>query len=31
LIRDVKPAAEIVEEIVREFNLVVGRLGDLRI
>jgi enoyl-[acyl-carrier protein] reductase II len=29
LIREVKPAAEIVEEIVREFNLVVERLGDL--
>ncbi len=31
LIREVMPAAEIVEEIVREFNLTIGRLGDLAI
>jgi len=31
LIREVKPAAEIVAEIVRDFNLVIGGMGDLRI
>jgi enoyl-[acyl-carrier protein] reductase II len=28
LIREVMPAAEIVEEIVRDYNLTIGRLGD---
>jgi len=31
LIREVKPAADIVAELVREFNLVIGGMGDLRI
>jgi enoyl-[acyl-carrier protein] reductase II len=31
LIRELMPAAEIVEEMVREFNLAIGRLGDLTI
>jgi enoyl-[acyl-carrier protein] reductase II len=30
MIRELMPAAEIVEEMVREFNLAIGRLGDLR-
>jgi enoyl-[acyl-carrier protein] reductase II len=28
LIREVRPAADIMEEIVRDFNLTIGRLGD---
>ncbi len=31
LIHEVRPAAEIVAEIVRDFNLVIGGMGDLRI
>ena len=31
MIHDVRPAGEIVEEIVRDFNLTIGRLGDLTI
>jgi enoyl-[acyl-carrier protein] reductase II len=31
LIREVMPAGEIVAEIVRDFNLTIGRLGDLTI
>jgi enoyl-[acyl-carrier protein] reductase II len=28
LIREVRPAADIIEEIVRDFNIAIGRLGD---
>ena len=31
MIRELMPAGEIVEEIVAEFNLGIGRLGDWRI
>jgi enoyl-[acyl-carrier protein] reductase II len=31
MIRELMPAGEIVEEIVHEFNLTIGRLGDLAI
>ncbi len=31
LIHELMPAAEIVEEIVREFNLTIGRVADMRI
>jgi len=30
-IREIKPAGKIVEEMVEEFNLLIGRLGDWRI
>jgi len=31
LIHEIKPAGEILEEIVEEFNLMIGRLGDWKI
>jgi len=30
LIKEIKPAGKIVEEMMEEFNLAIGRLGDLR-